>query len=139
MQEKGQFKPDHLDHIGIAVADLEEALSLYERLGLTCEGREEVPGQGVSTAALPLGETRLELLQPTRADSPIGKFLAQRGPGVHHLALAVEDIEGKLKELKERGFRVIDEEPRPGAGGSKVAFLHPKGTLGTLIELVQRS
>ncbi|CAA7601810.1 Methylmalonyl-CoA epimerase [Acididesulfobacillus acetoxydans] len=136
---KGQFKPDHLDHIGIAVADLEEALNLYERLGLICEGREEVPGQKVNTAVLPLGRTRLELLQPTQADSPIGKFLAQRGPGVHHLALAVEDIEGKLRELKEQGFRVIDEEPRPGAGGSRVAFLHPKGTLGTLIELVERS
>lgn len=98
-----------------------------------------VAEQKVTTATLPIGETILELLEPTEENSPVGKFLASRGAGTHHLAFQVEDIEAKLRELKELGFRLIDEKPRSGAGGAKVAFLHPQGTLGTLIELVERA
>ncbi|MHB1651916.1 MAG: methylmalonyl-CoA epimerase [Desulfitobacteriaceae bacterium] len=128
-----------LDHIGIAVENLEQALKTYESLGLVCKHTERVAEQKVTTATLPIGETVLELLEPTEENSPVGKFLASRGAGAHHLAFQVEDIEAKLRELKELGFRLIDEKPRSGAGGSKVAFLHPQGTLGTLIELVERA
>lgn len=128
-----------LDHIGIAVKNLDEALDVYRKLGLAEEHREEVLEQKVKTASLTMGQSNLELLEPTQADSPVGKFLTARGPGVHHLAFEVENIEVKLNELKNLGFRVIDDKPRQGAGGSRVAFLHPQGTLGTLIELVERS
>lgn len=128
-----------LDHIGIAVEDLEQALKMYKSLGIVCKHTEMVAEQKVTTATLPIGETILELLEPTEENSPVGKFLASRGAGVHHLAFQVENIEAKLLELKELGFRLIDENPRSGAGGAKVAFLHPQGTLGTLIELVERA
>ena len=124
-----------LDHVGIAVASIEESLGIYRALGLAESGRERVEGQGVVTAFLPLGETRLELLEPTDADSPVAKFLAKRGPGVHHLCFAVPDLERALADLKGRGFRLVNESPVPGAGGRRVAFLHPSAGHGVLIEL----
>ena len=124
-----------LDHVGIAVASIEESLGIYQALGLAESGRERVEGQGVVTAFLPLGETRLELLEPTDADSPVAKFLAKRGPGVHHLCFAVPDLERALADLKGRGFRLVNESPVPGAGGRRVAFLHPSAGHGVLIEL----
>lgn len=127
-----------LDHLGIAVANLDEAIRVYKTLGLSCSQVETVLEQKVRTATLPLGETNLELLEPTEANSPIGKFLATRGGGIHHLALQVENIEEKLLELKSLGLRLIDETPRIGLGGSHVAFIHPQSTFNTLIELVQR-
>lgn len=127
-----------LDHLGIAVANLDEAIRVYETLGLSCSHVETVHEQKVRTATLPLGETNLELLEPTEANSPIGKFLATRGGGIHHLALQVDNIEEKLLELKSLGLRLIDETPRIGLGGSHVAFIHPQSTFNTLIELVQR-
>jgi len=127
-----------IDHIGIAVADLKAALEVYKRLGLVSTHEEIVAEQKVRVAALALGDSTLELLEPLQADSPVGKFLSTRGPGFHHLALRVINIEEKLQELQEAGFRLIDNKPRTGAGGAKVAFLHPQGTLGTLIELVER-
>ncbi len=127
-----------LDHLGIAVANLDEAIRVYETLGLSCSQVETVPEQKVRTATFPLGETNLELLEPTEANSPIGKFLATRGGGIHHLALQVDNIEEKLLELKSLGLRLIDETPRIGLGGSHVAFIHPQSTFNTLIELVQR-
>lgn len=124
-----------LDHIGIAVASIEEALDVYRALGLTESGRETVQGQGVVTAFLPLGETCLELLEPTGPDSPVAKFLAKRGPGVHHLCFAVTDLERALADLQGRGFRLVNSNPVPGAGGKRVAFLHPSAGHGVLIEL----
>jgi methylmalonyl-CoA epimerase len=126
-----------LDHVGIAVASIEESLDVYRALGLTESGRETVESQGVVTAFLPLGETRLELLEPTDADSAVAKFLARRGPGVHHLCFAVHDLERALADLNARGFRLVNESPVPGAGGKRVAFLHPSTGHGVLIELSQ--
>ena len=124
-----------LDHVGIAVASIEESLDVYRALGLAESGRETVESQGVVTAFLPLGETRLELLEPTNAESPVAKFLAKRGPGVHHLCFAVADLERSLADLKARGFRLVNEIPVEGAGGRRVAFLHPSAGYGVLIEL----
>jgi len=127
-----------LDHLGIAVADLDDAVKVYESLGLSCSHVETIHDQKVRTATLALGETKLELLEPTEANSTIGKFLATRGGGIHHIALQVENLEEKLLELKGLGLRLIDETPRIGLGGSFIAFVHPKSTFNTLIELVQR-
>ena len=124
-----------LDHVGIAVASIEESLDVYRALGLAESGREMVGAQGVLTAFLPLGETRLELLEPTDAESPVAKFLAKRGPGVHHLCFAVADLERSLADLKARGFRLVNEIPVRGAEGRRVAFLHPSAGHGVLIEL----
>lgn len=124
-----------LDHIGIAVSSIDEALGFYRALGLSESGRETVASQGVVTAFLPLGDTRIELLEPTGGDSPIAKFLAKRGPGIHHVCFAVADLEDALTELKMRGFRLVNEDPVPGAGGKRVAFLHPSAGHGVLIEL----
>jgi methylmalonyl-CoA/ethylmalonyl-CoA epimerase len=124
-----------LDHIGIAVSSIEDALGIYRALGLSESGREEVASQGVITAFLPLGNTRLELLQPTGPDSPIAKFLATRGPGIHHLCFAVDDLDDALEDLKSRGFRMVNESPVPGADGKRIAFLHPSAGRGVLIEL----
>ncbi len=127
-----------LDHIAIAVRSLDEALPFYtEVLGLTCAGRETVAEQGVHLALLPIGESRLELLEPLSDDSPVGRFLARRGEGVHHIALRVDDIERALAELRARGIRLVDETPRCGAEGRKIAFLHPASAHGVLIELVE--
>lgn len=124
-----------LDHIGIAVSSIDESLAVYEALGLAVTGRETVAGQGVVTAFLPVGDTRIELLEPTGPDSPVAKFLAKRGPGVHHVCFAVEDLEDALSEFAGRGFRLIHESPVPGADGRRVAFLHPSAGHGVLIEL----
>ncbi len=127
-----------LDHIGIAVRSIDEALGLYRALGLEEAGhREEVPGQKVRTAFLPVGETRLELLEPLAEDSPIAKFLARRGPGIHHLCFAVPDIDAALEDLAARGYRLINARAVAGADGKRVAFLHPEAGHGVLIELSQ--
>jgi methylmalonyl-CoA/ethylmalonyl-CoA epimerase len=128
-----------LDHIGIAVSNLEEWLKLYtETLGMKLDGTETVAEQKVRVAFLPLGDTELELLESTTGDGPIARFIETKGQGIQHIAFKVENIEKALKELKEKGVRLIDEEPRYGAGGAKIAFLHPKSTNGVLIELCQK-
>lgn len=128
----------NLDHVGIAVKDLQKAVQLYESLGLQATHRETVAAQKVHTVTLPIGDTKLELLEPTTEESAVAKFLQSRGEGVHHLAMQVDNLEEKLSELKILGIRLIDETPRIGIGGTKVAFIHPQSTLGTLIELVER-
>ena len=127
----------HISHIGIAVKNLDEAIAIYEKLGLQLESIEEVPSQMVKVAFFPCGETRLELLMPTSPESPIAKFIENRGEGIQHIALAVDNVTEELNKAKENGFRLIDTQPRPGAHNSEIAFLHPKSTLGVLIELCQ--
>jgi methylmalonyl-CoA/ethylmalonyl-CoA epimerase len=124
-----------IDHLGVAVTSIDEALGVYEALGLAASHREEVPTQKVATAFLPVGESRIELLEPTAADSPIAKFLDRRGPGIHHVCFAVDDLEAALADLSARGFRLIHQAPVPGADGKRVAFLHPEAGRGVLIEL----
>jgi len=127
-----------IDHIGIATNGIEEMASTYrDVLGLSVSETEEVASQKVRVAMLPIGESRIEFLEATSDDSPISKFLAKRGPGVHHVAFNVADIRGALADLKSKGTRLIDEEPRLGAGGCLVAFIHPSSTGGVLIELVE--
>jgi methylmalonyl-CoA/ethylmalonyl-CoA epimerase len=128
-----------LDHIGIAVSSIDDALGIYRALGLSESTREAVASQGVVTAFLPLGDTRLELLEPTGPDSAIAKFLAKRGPGIHHVCFAVDDLEDAVKDLKSRGFRLVNESPVPGADGKRVAFLHPSAGHGVLIELSEQA
>ncbi len=128
-----------IDHVGIAVESMQEALKFYEEmLGIKCTGIEEVASQKVKTAFLPVGESELELLESTDPEGPIGKFIAKRGQGLHHIALRVDKLEDALNELKEKGVRLIDEKPRPGAGGTKIAFVHPKSSNGILLELCER-
>ncbi len=128
-----------LDHVGIAVGDLAKALAFYrDALGLEIGAPEEVASQRVRAHFVPLGETAIELLEATAADSPIAKHLDRRGPGLHHVTLRVEDIHAALAELKARGVRLVDEIPRPGAHGSLVAFIHPSAAHGVLVELVQK-
>jgi LAO/AO transport system kinase len=127
-----------LDHVGIAVGDLAQALAFYrDALGLEVEPPEEVPSQRVRAHLVPVGEATLELLEPTAPDSPIAKFIEKRGPGVHHLTLRVDDIHAALARLKDRGVRLIDDQPRPGAEGALIAFVHPASTHGVLVELKQ--
>ncbi|HEX6728495.1 MAG TPA: methylmalonyl-CoA epimerase [Pyrinomonadaceae bacterium] len=127
-----------LDHIGIATRELEEGFAVWrDALGLQLNTTEEVPDQGVRVAMLEIGDTHVELLEPLTPDSAVGRFLAKRGPGIHHLAVEVEDIRASLSDLKSRGARLIDEEPRIGARGCLVAFIHPASTNGVLLELVQ--
>ena len=127
-----------IDHIGIATNDIEQMASIYrDALGLNVIETEEVASQKVRVAMLPVGESRIELLEATAADSPISKFLAKRGPGIHHIAIKVDDINASLADLKNKGARLIDETPRVGAGGCLVAFVHPSTTNGVLLELVQ--
>jgi len=127
-----------LDHIGIAVANLGQALAFYrDALGLEIEPPEEVPTQHVRAHFIPVGESALELLEATDDSSPIAKYNAKRGPGLHHITLRVDDIAAALARLKERGVRLIDEVPRPGAQGSLVAFIHPSSAHGVLVELKQ--
>ncbi|MBP1910989.1 methylmalonyl-CoA epimerase [Thermococcus stetteri] len=127
-----------IDHVGIAVKNLEEAIKVWEGLGLKVDEIEEVPDQKVRTAIIHVGESRIELLEATSEDSPIAKFIAKRGEGIHHIALGVDNIEEHLEKLKEAGYRLIDEKPRIGAGGAKIAFVHPKSVTGVLLELCQR-
>lgn len=123
-----------VDHLGIAVRDLEEAVRAYRALGFEVESVHDVPTEKVRAAFLPVGESRLELLAPTDPASAIGRFLDKRS-GLHHVCLLVEDLEQALAELKAAGVELIDERPRPGAGGSRVAFLHPRAAAGVLLEL----
>lgn len=128
----------HIEHIGIAVKNLEEAIQYYEKvLGLECYAIEEVKDQKVKTAFFKVGQTKIELLEATEADSPIAKFIDKKGEGLHHMALAVEGINGALQEVKEKGIRLIDEKARPGAEGLSIAFLHPKSTYGVLTEFCE--
>ena len=128
-----------LEHIGIAVKNMDEALAFYrDTLGLSSVGEEVIDEQKVKVAFLPLGDTELELLESTSPDGPVAKFIEKRGEGIQHVALRVENIEEALKELKEKGFRLIDQQPRYGAGNAKIAFLHPKATGGILLEISER-
>jgi len=127
-----------IDHIGIAVSDLKASLAFFrDALGLELDAPEEVPSQRVRAHFLQAGEAAIELVEPTADDSPIATFVAKRGPGIHHVALRVEDIVAALAELKAKGVRLIDETPRPGAHHSLVAFIHPASPHGVLVELKQ--
>lgn len=127
-----------LDHVGIAVGSLSEALAFYrDALGLEVEAPEEVASQRVRAHVIPVGEAALELLEATAEDSPIASYLGKRGPGLHHITLRVDDIRAVLAQLQARGVRLIDETPRPGAHGSLVAFVHPAAAHGVLVELKQ--
>ncbi|MBS3976584.1 MAG: methylmalonyl-CoA epimerase [Syntrophomonadaceae bacterium] len=129
-----------IDHIGIAVKDLNAAKHFYEEvLGMRVSEIEEVKEQKVRVAFLPTGDSEIELLESTEVDGPIAKFIEVRGEGLQHIALRVENVQGTINELKEKGIRLIDEVPRYGAGGAKIAFIHPKATFGTLIEICERS
>ncbi len=129
-----------IDHIGVAVEDLDAALALYERdYEMTLVHREVVEEQGVEAVLLDLGENHVELLAPTGEDTPVGKYLAKRGPGLHHVAYQTADIVAELERLKAAGVRLIDETPRAGIRNSRVAFLHPKSSGGVLTEIVQPS
>jgi methylmalonyl-CoA/ethylmalonyl-CoA epimerase len=129
---------NRIDHIGVAVEDLDAALALYERdYAMTLVHRETVTAQGVEAVLLDVGENHIELLAPTGPDTPVGKFLAKKGPGMHHVAYQVDDIESTLAALKEAGMRLIDETPRTGIRDSRVAFLHPATAGGVLTEVVQ--
>ena len=127
-----------VDHIGVAVKDAEAAKRLYEGLlGLKVQGEETVHEQKVKTVFLPVGDTEVELLESTAPNGPMAGFIEKRGEGIQHIAFQVEDIEGALKELETRGVRLIDRTPRKGAGGKKIAFLHPRDTFGVLVELCE--
>ena len=128
-----------IEHVALAVADLDAAVEHYENVwGLTVSHRERVEDQGVEEAMLPLGESFLQLLGPTSPDTTVGKFVARRGEGLHHIAYEVDDLEAALAELKSKGVPLIDEVPRRGGRGHMVAFVHPKGNHGLLVELIQR-
>jgi methylmalonyl-CoA/ethylmalonyl-CoA epimerase len=128
-----------IDHLGIAVNSIDEGKNFWsEVLGLAFEGTETVAEQKVTTAFFPVGESEVELLESTAPDGPIAKYMEKKGAGIQHIAFRVADIEAALAELKEKGVRLIDEKPRMGAGGAKIAFLHPKATGGVLVELCER-
>jgi methylmalonyl-CoA/ethylmalonyl-CoA epimerase len=127
-----------INHIGVAVTCIEEALPYYrDQLGMNYEGEEVVAEQKVKVAFLQIGESRIELLEPTSDESPVAGFLKKNGPGVHHIAYEVDDLEGALQKLEAQGVRLIDKEPRKGAHGTKIAFVHPKASGGVLTELCQ--
>ncbi|MBC7124260.1 MAG: methylmalonyl-CoA epimerase [Bacteroidales bacterium] len=128
----------HIEHIGIAVKSLEESIPFYEKvLGLKCYNIEEVKDQKVKTAFFMVGQTKIELLESTDPEGPIGKFIEKKGEGIHHIAFAVKGIEEQLKRMEEQGVILIDKAPRKGAEGLDIAFLHPKSTLGVLTELCE--
>jgi len=128
-----------IDHIGIAVKSIEEAKKFWvDVLGVQLTGEEVIPEQKVKVGFLPMGESEVELLEPTEEDSPVAKFIEKKGEGIQHVAFRVENIEKTLADLKNKGVRLIDEKPRYGAGGAKIAFIHPKATFGTLVEICQR-
>lgn len=129
-----------IDHLGVAVKDLDLVRKFYtDMLGLSCGGEEIVPEQKVKVAFFPVGETNVELLEATDPEGPIAKFIEAKGEGVHHVAFAVDNLEQALADLKAKGVRLIDEKPRIGAHGAKIAFVHPKASNGVLIELCERS
>jgi methylmalonyl-CoA/ethylmalonyl-CoA epimerase len=128
--------PTHIEHIGIAVKNIQESLPIFERLlGTTCYAVEEVAEQKVKTAFFKVGQTKIELLEPTAPESPIAKFIEKKGEGIHHLAFAVPDLPASLAELQNAGTQLIDARPRAGAEGLQIAFLHPKSTNSVLVEL----
>jgi methylmalonyl-CoA/ethylmalonyl-CoA epimerase len=130
------MKPTHIEHIGIAVKDLKASVKFYEDvLGLKCYAIEKVKDQKVKTAFFKIGETKIELLESTEPDGPIGKFIEKRGEGIHHIAFAVDDVSKVLKEMESKGVQLIDRQSRKGAEGLNIAFLHPKSTGGVLMEL----
>lgn len=134
------MKLSHIEHLGIAVNSLEEAIPYYENmLGLKCYAVEEVADQKVKTAFFKIGQTKIELLESTDPEGPIGKYIAKRGQGIHHMAFAVEGIEESLNEMAEKGIQLIDKTPRKGAEGLDIAFLHPKSTFGVLTELCENN
>lgn len=129
----------HIEHLGIAVKSLEAAIPYYEEvLGLKCYAIEEVADQKVKTAFFKVGQTKLELLEPTAEESPIAKFLEKKGEGIHHLAFATDGVANALAEVEAKGVRLIDKAPRKGAEGLNIAFLHPKSTIGVLTELCEK-
>jgi methylmalonyl-CoA/ethylmalonyl-CoA epimerase len=133
------MKPTHIEHIGIAVNDLKSAVEFYEKvLGLTCYNIEEVADQKVKTAFFKVGQTKIELLESTDPEGPIGKFIEKKGEGIHHLAFAVENIEEYLAHAENNGVKLIDSKARKGAEGLDIAFLHPKSTSGVLMELCEK-
>jgi methylmalonyl-CoA/ethylmalonyl-CoA epimerase len=139
MKNRGVQMIKKVDHIGIAVRSLETTLPFYtEVLKLPLLGIEEVESQKVRVAFLKAGETKLELLEPTTEESTIAQFIEKRGEGMHHIALGVNSIEERIVEMKEKGIRMIDEEPRIGAGGAHIAFMHPKSAAGVLVELCEK-
>ena len=132
------MKPTHIEHIGIAVKNLNEAIPFYEKvLGLKCYAIEEVKDQKVKTAFFKVGQTKIELLESTDPEGPIGKFIERKGEGIHHIAFAVENINEKLKIAEEKGVRLVDSQSRKGAEGLDIAFLHPKSTFGVLTEICE--
>ncbi|MCY2686430.1 methylmalonyl-CoA epimerase [Salinimicrobium sp. TH3] len=132
------MEPTHIEHIGIAVESLEEAIPFYEKtFGLKCYSVEEVKDQKVKTAFFKVGQTKIELLESTDPEGPIGKFLEKKGQGVHHIAFAVKDLPARLGELEKKDVKLIDRSPRKGAEGLNIAFLHPKSTFGVLTELCE--
>ncbi len=129
----------HIEHIGIAVKSIQEAIPYYENvLGLKCYSQEEVKDQKVITAFFKVGETKIELLEGTSPESPISKFIEKKGEGIHHIAFSVDDLENSLRETEEKGIRLIDKHPRKGAENLNIAFLHPKSTFGILTELCEK-
>lgn len=135
---KSEMIPQYIEHIGIAVKNLEEAILYYEDiLGLKCYSIEEVKDQKVKTAFFKVGQTKIELLESTEPDGPVGKFIEKRGEGVHHIAFSVNNLPEKLKEIRQKGIQLIDKEPRKGAEGLDIAFLHPKSTFGVLTEFCE--
>jgi len=129
------MKPTHIEHIGIAVVNLDEAIKYYENvLGLECYAIEDVKDQKVKTAFFKVGDTKIELLESTDPEGPIGKFIEKRGPGIHHLAFAMPDVARALTDAESNGVQLIDKQPRKGAEGLSIGFLHPKSTLGVLTE-----
>lgn len=132
------MKVTRLDHIGIAVKSIAESLKVYEAMGLKSVGVEEVAEQKVRVAFLPIGETEIELLESTAPDGPVARYIEKNGEGIQHLALRVDNLEAALAEMKAKGVRLIDEKPRYGAGGAKIAFVHPRSTGGVLLELSER-
>ncbi|MFN3533989.1 MAG: methylmalonyl-CoA epimerase [Desulfatiglandales bacterium] len=133
------MKVKHIDHIGIAVREMAQAKRFYEEiLGLKLTGVEEVVEQKVKVAFFPITDSEIELLESTQPDGPVSKFIEARGEGIQHIAFRVENLEEALQELKAKGVRLIDERPRKGAGGAKIAFIHPKETNGVLVELCER-
>jgi methylmalonyl-CoA/ethylmalonyl-CoA epimerase len=129
-----------IEHIGIAVENLSEAIKIYECIfGVPCYKIEEIPDQKIRTAFFKIGQIKIELLESTDLNGPIGKFIGKKGEGVHHIALLVHNLEDTLKEAENNGFRLIDKQPRQGAEGLKIAFLHPKSTSGVLLELCEES
>jgi len=132
------MKPSHIEHIGIAVKSLDEAIPFYEKmLGTPCYAVEEVKDQKVKTAFFKIGQTKIELLESTDTEGPIGKYIEKRGEGIHHIAYAVKDLEQHLSDADEAGIRLIDQRPRKGAEGLHIAFLHPKSTFGVLTEFCE--